>query len=187
MTDIGYARVSTKDQDLTLQIDALKAAGVKTRDIFTDKASGKLADRPQLARALKRLKPGDTLVVWKLDRLGRSVQHLVNTVADLGEREIGFRSLTEGLDTTTNGGRLIFHVFAALAEFERGLIIARTRAGLDAARAQGRHGGRKPVLTPEQVKLARRLHGEDQNVATIARVLGTSRQTVYRALESAAS
>ncbi len=185
MTNVGYARVSTKDQELQLQLDALKAAGVKPRDTYTDKASGKTSARPGLDKALARLRPGDTLVVWKLDRLGRSMVHLVTTVAGLGERGIGFRSLTEAIDTTTNGGRMIFGIFAVLAEFERGLIQERTRAGLDAAAAQGRYGGRKPALTPEQVKLARKLHAEDNSVATIARMLGTSRPTIYRALESA--
>lgn len=184
MTNIGYARVSTKDQDLALQVDALRAAGCELSDIYTDHGvSGKLAKRPGLDQALEHLEPGDTLVVWKLDRLGRSVQHLVAVVNTLGQAGIGFRSLTEGIDTTTNGGRLVFHIFAAIAEFERGLIAERTQAGLDAARAKGHYGGRPPALTREQQALARRLHGEDQSVATIARLLGTSRQTVYRCLD----
>lgn len=183
--NVGYARVSTRDQRLDLQVAALKAAGCAPRDIYVDEGvSGKLADRPGLARCLKRLEAGDTLVVWKLDRLGRSVRHLVETVNGLADRGVQFRSLTEGLDTSTNGGRLIFHIFAALAEFERGLIVERTEAGLEAARAAGRIGGRPPSLTREQQRLARKLHGEGHNVATIARMLGTSRPTVYRVLEA---
>jgi DNA invertase Pin-like site-specific DNA recombinase len=181
----GYARVSTDGQDLQLQLDALKAAGAAERDIYTDTASGARDDRPGLTAALSALQPGDTLVVWKLDRLGRSVQHLVNTVTDLGKREIGFRSLTEGLDTTTNGGRLVFHIFAALAEFERGLIRERTMAGLQVARAKGHRSGRKPRLTPEQVRHARQMRQDGQSVAAIARVLGVARPVIYRALQPA--
>jgi DNA invertase Pin-like site-specific DNA recombinase len=181
---IGYARVSTKDQDLALQLAALKAAGVAAKDIYTDKASGKLSQRPGLDKALARLEPGDTLVVWKMDRLGRSMIHLVETVTALGERDIGFRSLSETfIDTTTNGGKFIFHVFAALAEFERGLIRERTKAGLDEARAKGHRGGRQHALTGEQVTMARKMHAEGQSVSAIARVLATNRQNIYRALE----
>jgi DNA invertase Pin-like site-specific DNA recombinase len=184
MTDIGYMRVSTDQQELALQLDALKAAGVKAKDIYRDKASGKLSERPGLDKCLAALKPGDTLVVWKLDRLGRSLRHLVDTVDDLGKRDVGFKSLTETfIDTTTNGGKFIFHVFAALADFERGLIIERTKAGLDAARANGHRGGRQHALKPEQVRQARKMHAEGQPVAAIARMLGTARQNVYRALE----
>src|SRR5260370_3241011 len=128
MTNVGYARVSTKDQELQLQLDALKAAGVKPRDTYTDKASGKTSARPGLDKALARLRPGDTLVVWKLDRLGRSMVHLVTTVAGLGERGIGFRSLTEAIHTTTNGGRTIFATFARLAPFRRRLLPSATTA-----------------------------------------------------------
>ena len=183
MTQIGYARVSTADQDTALQVDALVAAGCARRDIYTDTASGKLAARPGLEKALKRLQAGDTLAVWKLDRLGRSVRHLVEVVGQLHEREVGFRSLTEGIDTTTNGGRLVFHIFAAIAEFERGLIVERTRAGLAVAHANGKRSGRKPRLTPLQVNHARRLRDEGTSVVVIAQTLGVSRPVIYRALE----
>jgi Enterobacteriaceae phage serine recombinase len=187
MANIGYARVSTRDQRLDIQVTALEAAGCKPRDIYSDVGvSGRLADRPGLARCLKRLQAGDTLVVWKLDRLGRSVRHLVITVNDLDGRGVQFRSLTEGLDTSTNGGRLIFHIFAALAEFERGLIVERTEAGLAAARAKGRVGGRPHSLTREQRGLVLDLLAAGHNVATVARKMGTSRGTVYRVVEASA-
>src|SRR4029434_5299820 len=136
---IGYARVSTHDQTLALQQDALTQAGCER--LFTDTASGAKADRPGLEEALSHIRSGDTLVVWKLDRLGRSLPHLIETITRLQERGIGFKSLTEQIDTTTSGGKLIFHVFGALAEFERDVIRERTQAGLIAARARGRHGG----------------------------------------------
>jgi DNA invertase Pin-like site-specific DNA recombinase len=178
---VGYARVSTIDQSLDLQTDALRQAGCAR--IFTDTASGSLAERPQLAAALDHLRQGDTLVVWRLDRLGRSLRHLVDTVADFEQRGVGFRSIQEAIDTTTPGGRLVFHVFCALAEFERDLIRERTYAGLAAARARGRVGGRKPALTPEKAAAARRLYDEKQlTVAQIARIVGVSRATVYRRL-----
>jgi DNA invertase Pin-like site-specific DNA recombinase len=183
MTDIGYARVSTTGQDLALQIDALTAAGVQEAHIYTDTASGKLSERPGLARALSSLHQGDTLVVWKLDRLGRSLRHLVDTVDGLAARGVQFRSLTEGMDTTTNGGRFIFHIFAGLAQFERGLIRERTEAGLAAARAQGHYGGRRPALTPEAEEQARSMHRQGVPIARVARVLGVSRPTIYRAIE----
>lgn len=185
-SQVGYARVSTGDQNLDLQTDALRQAGCAR--IFTDKASGSLADRPQLAAALDYIRPGDTLVVWRLDRLGRSLRHLVDTVTSLQELGVGFRSLQESIDTTTTGGRLVFHVFCALAEFERDLVRDRTRAGLAAARARGRVGGRKPSLNPDQVAVLRRLYAEgDHTVAEIARIVGVSRATVYRHLEPARS
>jgi DNA invertase Pin-like site-specific DNA recombinase len=143
---LGYARTSTTDQHLDLQIDALTVAGCYR--VFTETASGARTDRPTLAQLLDQLRPGDTLVVWKLDRLGRSLRHLVDTVTGLADRGVGFRSLQESIDTTTPGGKLVFHVFAALAEFERDLIRERTTAGLTAARARGRNGGRPPVLDP---------------------------------------
>ena len=178
---IGYARVSTVDQNPDLQIDALTKAGCGR--VFTDKASGALADRPQLTAALDYLRPGDTLVVWKLDRLGRSLRHLVDTVTALQRREVGFRSLRESLDTTTATGRLIFHLFAALAEFERDLIRERTQAGLSAARARGRLGGRKSVMTPEKAAAARQMYeAQKLPVSEIARVIGVSRATLYRHL-----
>ena len=136
---IGYARVSTQEQDLALQLDALKAAGCER--IYEERASGAQRDRPELKAALGYMREGDTLVVWKLDRLARSLKQLIDTVEDLGARGIGLRSLTEAIDTTTSGGKLIFHIFAALAEFERAVIRERTLAGLAAARARGRKGG----------------------------------------------
>src|SRR5574338_1233398 len=142
--EIGYARVSTGEQTLALQLDALNAAGCGT--VYEETASGAKADRPVLAEVLAYLRPGDTLVVWRLDRLGRSLQHLIDVVAQLAERGIGFKSLTEQIDTTTPGGKLIFHVFGALAEFEREIIRERTQAGLQAARARGRQGGRPRSL-----------------------------------------
>jgi DNA invertase Pin-like site-specific DNA recombinase len=153
---LGYARVSTPDQQPALRVDALQAAGCYR--VFTETASGARAGRPVLAQVLDQLRPGDTLVVWKLDRLGRSLRHLVDTITDLADRGIGFRSLQEAMGTTTPGGRLVFHVFASLAEFERDLIRERTTAGLAAARARGRNGGRPPVLDPGQVELARELY-----------------------------
>ncbi len=141
----GYARVSTADQNPDLQLDALRAAGCSR--IFIDYASGAKTARPELARALDHLRAGDTLIVWKLDRLGRSLPHLVETVKALSDRDVGLRSLQDPIDTTTPGGRLVFHVFAAMAEFERDLIRERTNAGLAAARARGRVGGRPPALT----------------------------------------
>ena len=141
---IGYARVSTTDQTLALQQDALTAAGCE--QVFSDAASGAVTDRPGLTQALSHLRPGDTLVVWRLDRLGRNLPHLIPTVAGLQERGIGLRSLQEQIDTTTSGGKLVFHVFGALAEFERDLIRERTHAGLAAARARGRLSGRPRVL-----------------------------------------
>jgi len=150
--DVGYARVSTGEQTLDLQRDALAAAGVGK--VFTETASGTKADRPVLEAALAYLRPGDTLVVWRLDRLGRSLRHLIESVALLAERRIGFKSLTEQIDTTTSGGKLVFHVFGALAEFERDLIRERTHAGLAAARARGRTGGRPKALTdPKKLAL----------------------------------
>ena len=169
------------DQNPDLQIDALTEAGCDR--VFTDKASGALADRPQLTAALDYLRPGDTLMVWKLDRLGRSLRHLVDTVTALQQREIGFRSLQENIDTTTATGRLIFHVFCALAEFERDLIRERTQAGLSAARARGRLGGRPAVMTPQKAQTARQLYDEGKlTMSEIAQVVGVSRATLYRHL-----
>lgn len=148
---VGYARVSTAEQNLELQRDALSNAGCEP--IFEDRASGAKAERPGLADALGFVRRGDALVVWKLDRLGRSMAHLIDTVRKLEANSVGFRSLTEGVDTTTPGGTLVFHIFGALAQFERDLIRERTRAGLKAADARGRKGGRRPVVTPD--KLAR--------------------------------
>lgn len=181
---LGYARISTNQQELALQRDALVAAGCAR--VFSDTASGALDDRSELARVLDHLRAGDTLVVWRLDRLGRSLRHLIDTVSGLAERGVGFRSLQESIDTTTPGGRLVFHVFAALAEFERDLIRERTHAGLAAARARGRRGGRPSVMTPEKVAVARQMHASGEHkVAAIAAVLGVSRASIYRHLAPA--
>ncbi len=155
---IGYARVSTHDQDLSLQINDLVAAGCKT--IFKDKMSGAKGNRPGLDDCLKTLRKGDTLIVWRLDRLGRSMQHLVSVVTDLKHQGIGFRSLRDGaIDTTTASGELIFNIFAALAQFEAELIRERTRAGLLAARARGKNGGRKPISPGDpRIRMAKRMH-----------------------------
>ena len=184
---LGYARVSTTgDQDVALQRDALTAAGCYR--VFVDTASGALDARPALTEVLDQLRPEDTLVVWRLDRLGRSIRHLIDFLADLETRGIGFRSLTESIDTTSPGGRLVFHLFAALAQFERELIKERTNAGLAAARARGRRGGRSPRLTGNQVKTARRLYDQKElTVGQIGDVLGVSRTTIYRALDRQAA
>lgn len=180
---IGYARVSSVDQSLSLQLDALAEAGCER--VFEEKASGALDSRPQLDRALDHLRPGDTLVVWRLDRLGRSLRHLIDVVETLEERGVEFRSLTESIDSGTAGGRLIFSVFGALAEFERSLIAERTKAGLAAARARGRKGGRPPKLSAEQIQVARDMHASrEHTVAVIAKTVGASRATIYRALRA---
>jgi len=150
---VGYARVSTADQNPELQLDALKAAGCER--VFVEKASGAQRERPELIAALAYVRQGDAIVVWKLDRLARSMKQLIETVEGLEAKGIGFRSLTESIDTTTAGGKLVFHIFGALAEFERGIIRERTRAGLDAAAARGRKGGRPPKLSAEDLKAAR--------------------------------
>jgi DNA invertase Pin-like site-specific DNA recombinase len=182
---LGYARVSTTDQQPHLQIDNLQHAGCYRA--FTEAASGTRADRPALQQLLDQLRPGDTLVVWKLDRLGRSLRHLVDTVTGLAERGVGFRSLQEALDTTTPGGKLVFHVFAALAEFERDLVRERTSAGLAAARARGHRGGRPSVMNAHKLQVAREMHASGQyTVAAIAEALGVSRASVYRHLTRAA-
>src|SRR4051795_10371567 len=176
---IGYARVSTTDQTLALQQDALTKAGCER--IFTDTASGALVERKGLEEALSHLRTGDTLVVWKLDRLGRSLKDLIARITELQSRQIGFKSLTEQIDTTTSGGKLIFHIFGALAEFERDIIKERTNAGLEAARARGKRGGRPKALSPERIKLARRLYADTStSVAEICKMLGISRHTLRR-------
>jgi DNA invertase Pin-like site-specific DNA recombinase len=175
------SRVSTGDQNPDLPHDALTAAGCAR--VFTDTASGALDKRRELDACLDYLRPGDVLVVWRLDRLGRSVRHLTETVNTLASRGIGFRSLTEGIDTTTPAGKLVFHIFAALAEFEREIIRERTNAGLVAARARGRVGGRKPKLTPAKLATARALYdAKSHTVAEIAEIVGVARSTLYRAL-----
>jgi len=183
---IGYMRVSKADgsQGLDLQRDALLAAGVKPSQLYEDQASGKKDDRPGLEACLKSLRDGDTLIVWKLDRLGRNLRHLVNTIHDLMERKIGFRVLSgQGttIDTSTAGGRLIFGIFAALAEFERELIRARTIAGLSSARARGRNGGRPYTMTPAKLRLAQAAMAKrDSTVGDLCKELGVTRQTLYR-------
>jgi DNA invertase Pin-like site-specific DNA recombinase len=178
---LGYARVSTAEQNPDLQLDALRTAGCYR--IFADTASGALDERPQLAKILDHLRSGDTLVVWKLDRLGRSLRHLIDTVAELERRHIGFRSIQENIDTTSPGGKLIFHIFGALAEFERDLIRQRTLAGLAAARARGRAGGRPRSMTPTKIALARQMYDAQQHsLAEIAKTLGVSRASIYRHL-----
>jgi DNA invertase Pin-like site-specific DNA recombinase len=183
---IGYMRVSKADgsQVLDLQRDALIAAGVPSSRLYQDQASGKQDDRPGLAACLKALREGDTLLVWKLDRLGRDLRHLVNTIHDLLERKIGFRVLAgqgANIDTTTAGGRLVFGIFAALAEFERELIRERTIAGLASARARGRHGGRPYTMTPAKLRLAQAaMATRDTKVGDLCKELGVTRQTLYR-------
>ncbi len=183
---IGYARISTADgrQSTDLQTDALIAAGVAPDRIWTDQASGRDADRPGLTACLHALRPGDVLIVWRLDRLGRSLKHLVDIVGDLTARDIGIKVLTgEGahLDTTTASGRLVFGIFAALAEFERDLIRERTMAGLAAARARGRKGGRRFALTKAQVRLAQvAMANRDTSVSDLCRELGIRPVTLYR-------
>lgn len=181
---VGYCRVSTDSQSTNLQIDAMRAAGC-TR-IFEETASGTRTDRPELAAALDYLRPGDSLVVWRLDRLGRSLKHLIDTVTDLEERGIGFCSISDAINTTTPTGRLVFHVLSSLAQFERDLIAERTRAGLAAARERGAKPGRKPSLTSDQVAVVQAMHATgDHTVSAIAAVVGVSRATVYRQLPPA--
>lgn len=180
---IGYARVSTQDQSLDLQRDALRQAGCER--MYEDQISGSTSERPGLSQAMDALRSGDTLVVWRLDRLGRSITHLITTVSELEAQGIGFMSVTEGIDTTTNGGKLVFHIFGALAEFERNLIRERTLAGLQSARARGRLGGRKPKLTPRKVTQARKLlEDPTETVGHVAETLGVSRATLYRYLKN---
>jgi len=182
---IGYARVSTAEQDTALQTDALRKAGCDK--IFEDTASGAKAERPGLAAALAYVREGDALVVWRLDRLGRSLPHLIETVGALEARGVGFRSLTEAIDTTTSGGRLIFHVFGALGQFERDLIRERTKAGLTAAAARGRKGGRKPVVTAEKLQRAREHLANGLNVREAAARLKVGKTALYAALQAARS
>ena len=182
---IGYARVSTGDQDPQLQLDALKKTGCDEADIYTDKASGARASRPGLDNCLAALEPGDTLVVWRLDRLGRSMPHLVTLVEELLGKGIGFRSLQDGaIDTTTASGELMFNIFSSLAQFERRLIQERTQAGLAAARARGRKGGRRPIRADDlRVVTAKRLHKDRSlSIDQICAMLGISRPTFYRYL-----
>ncbi len=180
---VGYARVSTQDQDLALQIDALLQCGVAKDLIFTDKASGATHQRPGLDTCLDELRDGDVLLVWRLDRLGRSVRHLVTLIDQLRERNVGFRSVCDGaIDTTTPSGELIFHIFSALAQFERKLIQERTKAGLAAARARGRKGGRPPISADDRrIVLANKLF-QDKSIPVddICATLKISKSTLYR-------
>ena len=176
---VGYARVSTQDQNPELQIDALKLA--RCDRVFVEKASGAQRDRPELTAALGYMRLGDSLVVWKLDRLARSMKQLIETVEDLEAKGVGFRSLTESIDTTTAGGKLVFHIFGALAQFERAIIQERTRAGLDAARSRGRVGGRPPKLSKDDLQAARALLADPNiTVENVAQRLGVSPATLYR-------
>jgi DNA invertase Pin-like site-specific DNA recombinase len=182
---IGYARVSKYDQDLNLQIDALKKGGCRRDRIFVDKVSGTRSQRPGLEACLKALKEGDVLLVWRLDRLGRSMTHLVHLIEQLQGRGVGFRSLCDGaIDTTTASGELVFNIFSALAQFERRLIQERTKAGLAAARARGRKGGRRPISSNDpRVQTARTMHQDKKMaVGNICKTLGISRSTFYRYL-----
>ncbi len=180
MAHIGYARVSTTDQDTALQLDALAGAGCSRT--FEDRASGAQTDRAGLCEALAYVREGDVLVTWKLDRLGRSLPHLIETVAALEKRGVGFRSITEAIDTTTPGGRLVFHLFGALGQFERDLIQERTRAGLAAAAARGRKGGRKPVMTQDKLIRARGIIAKGLTVREAAMRLKVSKTALYSAL-----
>lgn len=175
---IGYARVSTGDQNLDLQKNALIRS--ECEQIFEDMASGKDAKRPGLKRALRRLRSGDVLVVWKLDRLGRSVRDLITLVSELQGRGVHFRSLTDSIDTSTPAGRFFFHVMSALAEMERELIVERTRAGLAAAREQGRIGGRRPIMTPDVIERAHRMLGNGATRQQVADVVGVGVKTIYK-------
>ena len=175
---IGYARVSTKDQNAALQKDALEKAGCEK--IFVDKMTGKHLDREGLKKVLDILRAGDTLVVWRLDRLARSLKHLIELISHLEDNKIGFKSITETIDTTTTGGRLVFHIFGALAEFERNLIRDRTMAGLEAARARGKKGGRRHKLSEKKRALAIKLHKDGKHsIKDICEMMNIAKQTLY--------
>lgn len=183
---IGYARVSTNDQNPELQVDALEKAGAE--QVFQEKFTGSSRERPELSQCLRMLRPGDVLVVWKLDRLARSLKDLVEIVQDLQDRGIGFKSLTESIDTTSSGGRLVFHIFGALAEFERDLIRERTIAGLQAARARGRKGGRKPAMSDADTKKAAAMLLDPKITKTeVAEHFGVSRTTLNASLRRIAN
>lgn len=175
---IGYARVSTPEQDLTLQVEALRDAGCERT--FTDKASGAKANRSGLAEALSHARTGDVIVVWKLDRLGRTMKGLVDLAAELADRGVGFRSLTDGIDTAGTAGKLVFHIMAAMAEMERDLNRERTTAALIVARREGRVGGRKTVMTPKRLEAARKLLAGGMTVREVAPAIGVSVPTLYR-------
>lgn len=180
---IGYARVSTADQHLRMQEDALKSAGCE--EIYSDVISGVKSQRPGLDKALSYAREGDTIIVWKLDRLGRSIQHLIHTITTLIEKKIAFKSLQENIDTSTSGGKLIFHIFSALAEFERDLIQERTQAGLKAARVRGKMGGRPPLLDTRQINRMIEMYDEQKNtVAEICKIYNISRPSFYNYLNN---
>lgn len=180
---IGYARVSTQEQTVNSQTDALEKIGCSK--IFTDTISGATTERQGLLDALSYVREGDTLVVWRLDRLGRSLKHLIETIAALNNRKIGFKSIQENIDTTTSGGKLVFHIFGALAEFERDIIKERTNAGLQAARARGRLGGRPKALTDKKKAIAQALYNDKSNsIAEICKTLNVSRSTLYRHIQA---
>jgi len=180
VANVGYARVSTVDQDPALRLDALAKAGCVK--VFEDRTSGAWADRVGQRCVLEYARDGDVLIVWKLDRLGRSLPHLIETVTTLEKRGVGFRSITEAIDTTTPGGRLVFHLFGALGQFERDLIQERTRAGLAAAAVRGRKGGRKPVVTGEKLARARAIIGKGLTVREAATRLKVGKTALYEAL-----
>lgn len=180
---IGYARVSTHDQNLESQIDELIQAGCNQKYIFTDIISGATDERKGLTQAMSHIREGDTLVIWKLDRLGRSLKHLIAVVGELEEKGIGLKSIKESIDTTSSTGKLVFHLFASLAEFERELISERTTSALKAARARGRQGGRPVKFTNEKVKIAKELMENPKNsVKDVCTSLGISKATLYRKL-----
>lgn len=180
---IGYARVSTDDQHLDLQLDALKQAGVPRAQVYEEYVSGAKVKRPELAACLRAVREGDVLVVWRLDRLGRNLKQLIEIGDDLLARGIGLRSISEAIDTTTPGGKLVFHIFGAVAQFERDLISERTKAGLKAARARGRIGGRKPLISRKDLKGVRAMQAEGFSMDDVARRFGVTRSTIYRAIE----
>lgn len=183
---VGYARVSTQDQSLNLQNDALRAAGCE--EIFSEKITGKQRERPELQNCLRMLRKGDVLVVWKLDRLARSLKDLVELITELEAKQVGFRSITEAIDTTTAGGKLVFHIFGALAEFEHNLIRERTLAGLAAARARGRKGGRKPSMSQSDIQKAAAMLLDPKITKTeVAKHFGISRVTLNKSLSSVSS
>lgn len=182
MTSWGYARVSTVDQDTAPQFDALRRAGIDEDHIITDHASGTREDRPGLTRLLKELEEGDVLTVWKLDRLGRSLAHLIRLVDELGKRGVEFRSLTDAIDTTTTAGRLTFHIIASVAQFEREVTVERTRAALALAKQSGRPLGRPTAVTPEQYEAIHRLRAEGKSHVVIGRTTGLTRAVVGRVL-----
>jgi DNA invertase Pin-like site-specific DNA recombinase len=181
---IGYARVSTHEQNLDLQKDALEKA--ECERVFVEQMSGSSSNRPELNKTIDMLREGDTLVVWRLDRLGRSLKHLIELITKLEERKVGFKSLTESIDTTTSGGKLIFHIFGALAEFERNLIRERTNAGLSAARARGRKGGRPMFLDSQKREVAIQLYNEKKHtIKEICKIMGISKPTLYSYINKA--